>query len=104
MRRSLVLIAVSIVAIAAVACGSDGETGAVVGQPDQSGLPAATATTPSGELRLLEPGDNPAAPVGALDTSKSYTATFKTVKGDIVVDLLDDIARFETRLGGAALG
>ncbi len=31
--------------------------------------------------------DRPAPPSGALDTSKHYTATFKTAKGDIVVDL-----------------
>lgn len=31
--------------------------------------------------------DRPAPPSGALDTSKSYTATFKTAKGDIVVEL-----------------
>ena len=41
---------------------------------------------------MLEPGDDPAPPVGALDTSKSYTATFKTEKGEFVVELLDDIA------------
>ena len=33
-----------------------------------------------------------APPSGALDTSKTYTATFKTEKGDIVVDLYADRA------------
>jgi cyclophilin family peptidyl-prolyl cis-trans isomerase len=33
-----------------------------------------------------------APPSGALDTSKTYTATFKTDKGDIVVDLYADRA------------
>jgi len=36
--------------------------------------------------------DRPAPPSGDLDTSKSYTATFKTEKGDIVVDLFADRA------------
>ena len=36
--------------------------------------------------------DRPAPPTGALDTSKTYTATFKTEKGDIVVDLYADRA------------
>jgi cyclophilin family peptidyl-prolyl cis-trans isomerase len=36
--------------------------------------------------------DQLAPPSGALDTSKSYTATFKTEKGDIVVELFADKA------------
>ena len=36
--------------------------------------------------------DRLAPPSGALDTSKTYTATFKTEKGDIVVDLFADRA------------
>ncbi len=36
--------------------------------------------------------DRPAPPSGALDTSKHYTATFKTEKGDIVVELYADRA------------
>ncbi len=36
--------------------------------------------------------DQLAPPSGALDTSKSYTATFKTEKGDIVVELYADRA------------
>ena len=34
--------------------------------------------------------DRPAAPSGALDTTKSYTARFKTERGDIVVELYAD--------------
>ncbi len=34
--------------------------------------------------------DRPGPPSGALDTTKSYTARFKTEKGDIVVDLYAD--------------
>jgi cyclophilin family peptidyl-prolyl cis-trans isomerase len=36
--------------------------------------------------------DKPTPPSGTLDTSKSYTATFKTEKGDIVVELFADKA------------
>ncbi len=36
--------------------------------------------------------DQLAPPSGALDTSKTYTATFKTEKGDIVVELYADRA------------
>jgi cyclophilin family peptidyl-prolyl cis-trans isomerase len=36
--------------------------------------------------------DRPAAPSGALDTTKSYTARFKTERGDIVVELYVDRA------------
>jgi cyclophilin family peptidyl-prolyl cis-trans isomerase len=36
--------------------------------------------------------DRLAPPSGALDTSKTYTATFKTAKGDIVVELYADRA------------
>ena len=36
--------------------------------------------------------DRPAPPSGALDTSKSYTARFKTQRGDIVVELYADRA------------
>ena len=36
--------------------------------------------------------DRPAPPSGALDTTKGYTARFKTQKGDIVVELFADRA------------
>ena len=36
--------------------------------------------------------DRPAPPTGALDTSKTYTARFKTERGDIVVELYADRA------------
>lgn len=36
---------------------------------------------------MLQPGDQPVAPSGELDTSKSWTATIKTDKGDIEVEL-----------------
>ncbi len=93
MRRGIALIGISILAVAAVACGSDDDGSASGSQPTQGGLPVATATTaPGGVGRMLQPGDSPAPPSGALDTSKSYTATMKTEKGDIVIELFDDIA------------
>ncbi len=97
MKRGIFILAISIIGIAVVACGSDGDSpGAVPTHP--SGIPVATATSgatptvPPELFRMLEPGDDPAPPVGALDTSKTYTATIKTEKGDIVIELLDDIA------------
>ena len=91
MKRVLGLTAISLVAVAAVACGSDGDSAGIASEPDGS-LPVATATTAPPAGRMLQPGDAPAPPSGALDTSKSYTATIKTEKGDIVIELLDDIA------------
>ncbi|MCI0833168.1 MAG: peptidylprolyl isomerase, partial [Chloroflexi bacterium] len=41
---------------------------------------------------MLSPGDDPRPPVGALDTSKTYTATFKTEAGEFEVLLFDDEA------------
>lgn len=99
MRRGLALIAISIVAIAATACGSDDSPAAtataiaVVPTTGSTAVPQATATLAAGQAAMmLQPGDDPAPPSGALDTSKSYTATIKTEKGDIVIELLDDIA------------
>ena len=103
MRRGIALFAFSFLAIAAVSCASEEGVGAVIdAAPTSSGLPLATSTTaatgptatpqPPATAGMLGPGDSPAAPVGALDTSKSYTATIKTEKGDIVIELLDDIA------------
>lgn len=42
--------------------------------------------------RLLGVGDEPAPPAGVLDISKTYIATMETEKGDIVIELFDDIA------------
>jgi cyclophilin family peptidyl-prolyl cis-trans isomerase len=54
--------------------------------------PTATPTVDPADFRMLQPGDDPRPPVGALDTSKSYKATIRTDKGDIVLELFDDIA------------
>ena len=87
MKRVLFLALFASAALAIAACGSD--------EPAAAATSTTTPPTPTispEDLRMLEPGDSPRAPVGALDTSKSYTATLKTEKGDIVVELLDDIA------------
>ena len=60
-------------------------------EPTPTPLPPSPTPTPPAK-RMLQPGDSPAPPVGALDTSKSYTATFKTERGDFTVELFDDEA------------
>ena len=66
--------------------------------------PEPTATTSSGvasgggqssagvEGVMLKAGDDPRPPSGALDTSKTYTATFKTDAGEFEILLFDDEA------------
>jgi cyclophilin family peptidyl-prolyl cis-trans isomerase len=44
------------------------------------------------EVKMLSPGDDARPPVGALDISKTYTATFKTDKGEFQILLFDDEA------------
>jgi cyclophilin family peptidyl-prolyl cis-trans isomerase len=100
MSRGFLLLTISLVALFAVACGSDGAESGLGAAPTTGGIPVATSTplpqptptVPPELFHMLAPGDNPAPPVGALDTSKSYTATFKTEKGDFVVELFDDTA------------
>lgn len=89
MKRLLVLfVLLTITSIAFAACGSD----------DPEPTPTATPAPPvaSGgsqvEVRMLSPGDAARPPVGALDTSKTYTATFKTAEGEFKVLLFDDEA------------
>lgn len=45
-----------------------------------------------GEPLMLKAGDAPRAPVGAIDTSLSYTAVIQTDAGDIALELFDDVA------------
>ncbi len=92
MKRLFALIALlTITSLVFAACGSD----------DPEPIPTATsAPVASGgsqadsqaNLKMLVPGDEPRPPVGALDTSKTYKATFKTEAGDFVVLLFDDEA------------
>ena len=57
-----------------------------------SSPPATVAKVTQVEMKMLSPGDNARPPVGALDTSKTYTATFKTDKGEFKILLFDDEA------------
>ena len=45
-----------------------------------------------GEPAMLEPGDELRGPVGALDTSLSYSAVISTDAGDIELELFDNVA------------
>lgn len=47
---------------------------------------------PEPTAKMLSPGDDPATPTGALDTSKTYTATFITDAGEFEILLFDDEA------------
>ncbi len=92
-RLFALLVLLSITSLVFAACGND--------EPEPTAVPTATqapvasggsqADTGAGG-KMLSPGDDPAPPVGALDTSKTYTATFKTDAGDFDVLLFDDEA------------
>ncbi len=96
MKRLFTLFALlTITSLAFAACGAD--------EPEPTPVPISTpvpvasggsqADTGSGaEVKMLSPGDSASPPVGALDTSKTYTATFKTDAGEFEVLLFDDEA------------
>ena len=94
MKRLLTLfVLLTITSLGFAACGGD--------DPEPTSVLAATsAPVASGgsqadsqaELKMLSPGDDPRSPVGALDTSKTYTATFKTEAGEFEVLLFGDEA------------
>lgn len=92
MKRLLALfVLLTITSIAFAACGSDDP------EPTPTATPAPVASGGSQaesqvEVKMLSPGDEPRPPVGALDTSKTYTATFKTAEGEFEVLLFDDEA------------
>ena len=90
MKRLILLAAIAPILPLFAACAGEEPT------PTPAKAPApnwGTAATPSpAPKRMLKPGDSPAPPAGALDKSKSYTATFKTDKGDFTVELFDDEA------------
>ena len=84
MKRLILLAALAPVLLLLAACAGEEPTPTLA--PTAASKPTATGN------RMLGPGDSPAPPVGALDTSKSYTATFKTEKGDFTIELFDDEA------------
>ncbi len=70
--------------IAALACESEAT-------PTPTSAPAPTATFPMNTPEpQLGPPDGP--PIGDLDTSKTYTATFKIESGEFKIELFDDDA------------
>ena len=60
-------------------------------RPREYGDPVAIPVI-EGESVMLATGDNPRAPIGALDTSLEYSAVIQTDAGDIELELFDDIA------------
>jgi cyclophilin family peptidyl-prolyl cis-trans isomerase len=91
MKRLFALFALLVIAsLALTACGGE--------DPKPADTPVSVpATTASGssvqsDAVMLSPGDTARAPQGALDTSKTYTATFDTEAGEIKVLLFDDEA------------
>ena len=92
MKRLLALfVLLTTTALVFAACGSD-EPEPI---PTATSAPVASGGSqadPQVEVKMLSPGDDPRPPVGALDTSKTYTATFKTAAGEFEVLLFDDEA------------
>jgi len=92
MKRLFVLFALlTLSAFLLAACGDD--------EPDPTATPAqdsAPAATGGGKIddsaTMLSVGDDPRPPSGALDTSKTYTATFDTEAGEFKILLFDDEA------------
>ena len=61
-------------------------------RPKEYGDPVPTPSVDDGDFRMLGPGDDPAPPVGALDTDLSYSAVISTDSGKIVLELFDNLA------------
>ncbi len=87
LQTLVALLTISLFALAA--CGES--------TPEPTVAPTSTPSSTMAEVtqvevKMLSPGDNPRPPVGALDTSKTYTATFETDKGEFKILLFDDEA------------
>jgi peptidylprolyl isomerase len=102
----LILLLTLIISAALVACGDDDEdvngessgdetapAGATV-PPTVEPAPATPADCPepTGTAPEVQMKSYPSAPAMTIDTSKTYTATIKTVRGDIVINLRPDLA------------
>ena len=87
LQTLVALLTISLFALAA--CG--GSTPEPTVAPTSTPSPTIAEVTQV-EVKMLSPGDNPRPPVGALDTSKTYTATFETDKGEFEILLFDDEA------------
>ena len=94
MKRLLaIFVLLTITSLVFAACSSDDPEPTPV--PTATPIPVASGGSQAdsqAELKMLSPGDDPRAPVGALDTSKTYTATFMTEAGEFEVLLFDDEA------------
>lgn len=75
--RTPAVIGVAVLVLTALACGSD---------TDESSAPA-PSPQPAAAARASEPKRWSAAPAMTIDQNKQYTATLKTSKGTIVVEL-----------------
>ena len=89
MKRLLALIALlTISSLVFAACGED--------EIEPTTIPSTSTPVASGggaiTGSMLSPGDEARSPVGALDTSKTYTATFNTDVGEFKILLFDDEA------------
>ena len=83
--RLLVVLGALLAVLTVAACGADD----LEEIPGSSPLPTSTPTTTAvGDIPVAKQYDAP--PAMTLDTTHAYTATFKTVKGDIVVELFAD--------------
>lgn len=73
--------------------GTDQAPNRLAWRPVAYGSPVPVPELPEGsEPTMLSIGDEPRAPVGALDTSLTYSAVISTDSGDIEIDLYDDLA------------
>lgn len=91
MKRLLALIALlSISSLIFVACGDD--TPDPTSTPTPASAPVASGGQIDANATMLSPGDEARPPAGALDTSKTYHATFKTEAGEFKILLFDDEA------------
>ncbi len=92
MKRLLSLIALlTISSLVFAACGGD-DPESPTAPAGETKAPVASGGSALTDAVMLSPGDEPRAPQGALDTSKTYTATFKTEAGEFKVLLFDDEA------------
>jgi len=88
-RLSALFSLFAITSLVFAACGGDDPEPPTVAPATP--VPVASGGSQTGAT-MLAPGDAARAPTGALDTSKTYTATFKTEAGEFEVLLFDDEA------------
>ena len=87
LQTLVALLTISLLVLAA--CGGNTPEPAA---PPTATLAPTVAEVTQVEVKMLSPGDDARPPVGALDISKTYTATFKTDKGEFEIFLFDDEA------------